>query len=145
MHYPIFSDLRALRYLSTAGLCAAWGMAVSMPLFLDAPLTRANASEALMAIGASTLGAGLAGLVVAGFFGRPGRIGLALAVLGGVLATGLGSGLGAMVLLEPRIAPAASVVVPAMILNSPLVLMLWAVCLLCVHIGARTLRRIYAA
>lgn len=143
MHYPIFSDLRALRFLGTAGLCAAWGMAVAVPVLLDGNLTGGPIGEVLSAIGSATVGAGLAGLLLAGFFGRPGRFGWISTLLGGVLATVLGAGLGAAVLGGAKLAAPASVVIPAMILQQPLVLMLWAVCLICVHLGARALRRIY--
>jgi hypothetical protein len=135
MHYPVLSHRTARRHLGAGLLCAAWGTAVAVPIFAAEP-----PSNALSLILAAAVGAGLAGILCAPFFGRMGRAGLALAVLGGLLCTVIGAGLGGILLLGPAAGPPAAAVIAEIILKTPLIAMLWACCLLTVHLGARWLR-----
>ena len=72
MHYPVLSYSAVTNRLALGALCAAWGMAVALPLFMSEPVNMAAQS-----IGAATFGAGIAGAICAPFFGRrgwPGRV-----------------------------------------------------------------------
>ena len=88
--------------------------------------------------------AGIAGYVTAPMFGHRAKVGAGIAVLAGVLATGLGAVIGGALfaLLTPENVAImmAPVAVGAWIFSAPGPLLLWAGCLTAIHLAALGLR-----
>ena len=74
----------------------------------------------------------IGGLVFSGWFGRPGKSGLAFAVFASVLCPVLG-GIAVGTFLAPGIGTLAGALLPLMLFFKPLSFALWLVCLVTIH------------
>ncbi len=99
-------------------------------------------------IGSASAGAFLSGLVFAALFGRGGRAGWALSVLGAILATALGASLGGGVfsvvsgaMRELEMFLIYSPLVVFVSLASPVTGPLWAAAMVATHLVSRRLRK----
>lgn len=117
---------------------AACGMAVGLAMLLAFGGAITADVPAVWFVLAATAGAGLAGAICAGLFGRPGVSGASLAVLGAFLATGLGGIFAGWMVLPFR---SLELVAVALIFAavSPIGL-LWGAMMLWVHFGTVALR-----
>ena len=120
------------------GLC---GLVVMIAIIVTSGVTVSGIPRYCLA---SFLGATVAGLATAPLFGRAGRRGAGLALLGAVLATGGGAAVGGAVYALGIDPLAGFFFGPAMVidsaLRSPVVVLVLAGSLAAAHHGARTLR-----
>ncbi len=130
-------------HFQIAALLGASGGMVMFAINLTANAV-AGPEDWLRLTAMAALGAFAGGLPATALFGRAGRAGAALAILGAVLATALGSGLGAALALWPRESLAGLILGPVFVGNSiaasPAVGAAWALSMTGVQIAARRAR-----
>jgi hypothetical protein len=154
------AETRSSPRLLVAGLMAVTGAAfffifllqdIANPRYSDwHELPWAMLSRYVLAMG---IGGGLSGWLLSGLFGRRGMGGWLLAILGGIIATGVAGILGSAVGMLPdlfrigldmrEIIPVAFgfVVLPLAIIGQPPLLIVWLILIGLTHLGAKRIRQ----
>lgn len=117
----------------TAAMLALSGGVVMVALCLGEGANAVYGHDLTELARAAAIGAGIAGLFLAGLFGREGGLGLALATLGAGLATSLGAALAGALVLGAEGLGLGPVFVLGGLVQSPLAILIWGAAMFAVH------------